>query len=130
MQAISNLLNVEKEQKRNAINDDTFAIIASRIGFDTQKIVSGKFSTLLKDDFGEPPHSIIVTGKLHFTELDSITVMTDCLDKPSDNSEVIKTTSVQMIERYVPMVRKALEEIKPLYNDSKEFQGVLENAVL
>ena len=129
-QAISNLLNVEKEQKRNAINDDTFAIIASRIGFDTQKIVSGKFSTLLKDDFGEPPHSIIVTGKLHFTELDSITVMTDCLDKPSDNSEVIKTTSVQMIERYVPMVRKALEEIKPLYNDSKEFQGVLENAEL
>ena len=128
--AISNLLNVEKEQKRNAINDDTFAIIASRIGFDTQKIVSGKFSSLLKADFGEPPHSIIVTGKLHFTELDSITVMTDCLDKPSDNSEVIKTTSVQMIERYVPMVRKSLEEIKPLYNDSKEFQGVLENAEL
>jgi len=128
--AISNLLDVEKEQKRNVLNNDTFAIIASRIGFETQKIISGKFSNLLKVDFGEPPHSIIITGKLHFTESDAINVLTECLDKPSDNSTRIKSTSVQMIERYVPMVRKALEEIRPLYNDSKEFQEVFENAEL
>jgi len=128
--AISNLLDVEKEQKRNVLNNDTFAIIASRIGFETQKIISGKFSNLLKVDFGEPPHSIIITGKLHFTESDAINVLTECLDKPSDNSTRIKSTSVQMIEKYVPMVRKALEEIRPLYNDSKEFQEVFENAEL
>jgi diphthine synthase len=128
--ALSNLLDVEKEQKRNVLNNDTFAIIASRIGFETQKIISGKFSNLLKVDFGEPPHSIIITGKLHFTESDAINVLTECLDKPSDNSTRIKSTSVQMIEKYVPMVRKALEEIIPLYNDSKEFQEVFENAEL
>ena len=128
--AISNLLDVEKEQKRNVLNNDTFAIIASRIGFKTQKIISGKFSNLLKVDFGEPPHSVIITGKLHFTESDAINVLTECLDKPSDNSTRIKSTSVQMIEKYVPMVRKALEEIRPLYNDSKEFQEVFENAEL
>jgi len=128
--AISNLLDVEKEQKRNVLNNDTFAIIASRIGFEAQKIISGKFSNLLKVDFGEPPHSIIITGKLHFTESDAINVLTECLDKPSDNSTRIKSTSVQMIEKYVPMVRKALEEIRPLYNDSKEFQEVFENAEL
>ena len=128
--AISNLLDVEKEQKRNVLNNDTFAIIASRIGFETQKIISGKFSNLLKVDFGEPPHSIIITGKLHFTESDAINVLTECLDKPSDNSTRIKSTSVQMIEKYVPMVRKALEEIRPLYNDTKEFQEVFENAKL
>ena len=83
--AISNLLDVEKEQKRNVLNNDTFAIIASRIGFETQKIISGKFSNLLKVDFGEPPHSIIITGKLHFTESDAINVLTECLDTPSDN---------------------------------------------
>ena len=128
--AISNLLDVEKEQKKNVLNIDTFAIIASRIGFETQKIISGKFSNLLKVDFGEPPHSIIITGKLHFTESDAINVLTECLDKPSDNSTRIKSTSVQMIEKYVPMVRKALEEIRPLYNDTKEFQEVFENAKL
>ena len=128
--AISNLLDVEKEQKRNVVNRDTFAIVASRIGFETQKITSGKFSNILEVDFGEPPHSIIITGKLHFTESDAINVLTECIDKPSDNSSRIKSTSVQMIERYVPMVRKALEEIRPLYNNSKEFQEVFENAEL
>ena len=128
--AISNLLDVEKEQKRNVVNKDTFATVASRIGFETQKITSGKFSNILEVDFGEPPHSIIITGKLHFTESDAINVLTECIDKPSDNSGRIKSTSVQMIERYVPMVRKALEEIRQLYNNSKEFQEVFENAEL
>ena len=128
--AISSILDVEKEQKRNVVNKNTFAIVASRIGFKTQKITSGKFSNLLKVNFGEPPHSIIITGKLHFTESDAINVLTECLDKPSDNSSRIKSISIQMIERYVPMVREALEEIKPLYNDSKEFQVVFQNAEL
>ena len=128
--AILDLLDIEKEQKRTVLSDDTFAIIASRIGFETQKIISGKFSNLLKADFGEPPHSIIIPGKLHFTESDAINVLTECLDKPSDNSARIKSISVQMIERYVPMVRKALEQIKPLYGESKEFQEVFENAEL
>jgi len=128
--AISNLLDVEKEQKRNVVNNDTFAIVASRIGFETQKITSGKFSNLLKVDFGEPPHSIIITGKLHFTESDAINVLTECLDKPSDNSNRIKSISIQMIERYVPMVREALEEVKPFYNNAKEFQEILQNAEL
>ena len=128
--AISNLLDVEKEQKRNVLNNDTFAIIASRIGFETQKIIAGKFSNLLKIDFGEPPHSIIITGKLHFTESDAINVLTECLDKPSDNSNRIKSISIQMIERYVPMVREALEEVKPFYNNAKEFQEILQNAEL
>jgi len=128
--AISSLMDVEKEQKRNVVNNDTFAIVASRIGFETQKIISGKFSNLLKVDFGEPPHSIIITGKLHFTESDAINVLTECLDKPSDNSSRIKSTSIQMIEKYVPMVREALEEVKPFYNNAKEFQEILQNAEL
>ena len=128
--AISDLLGIEKAQKKSVLDNDTFAIIASRIGFETQKIIAGKFSNLLKIDFGEPPHSIIITGKLHFTESDAINVLAECLDKPSDNSDKIKSISVQMIEKYVPMVRKALEEIRLLYNDSKEFQEVFENAKL
>ena len=35
-----------------------------------------------------------------------------------------------MLEKYVPMVRTALEEISPHYKNSKEFQSVLENVEL
>ena len=128
--AILSLLDAEKEQKRNVVNENTFAVVVSRIGLKTQKITSGKFTNLLKTNFGEPPHSIIITGKLHFTESDAISVLTECLDKPLDNSSRIKSVSIQMIEKYVPLVREALEEIKPFYNDSKEFCEILQNAEL
>ena len=128
--AISYLLEIEKEQKRNVVNENTFAVVASRIGFKTQMITSGKFSNLLKINFGEPPHSVIITGKLHFTESDAIDALTKCLNKPSDNSNGIKSISIQMIEKYVPMVREAIEEIKPFYNNAKECQEILQNAEL
>jgi len=128
--AIKYLLEIEKEQKRNVVNKNTFAIVASRIGFETQMITSGKFSNLLEINFGKPPHSIIITGKLHFTESDAVKALTECLDKPLDNSNEIKSISIQMIEKYVPMVREALEEIRPFYNKVKEFQEILQNAEL
>ena len=35
-----------------------------------------------------------------------------------------------MMEKYVPMVREALEEIELHYKDQKEYQVILENAEL
>jgi len=128
--ALSDLLTVEKEQKRKIVSPSTFAIIASRIGFKNQKILAGKISNLIKKSFGKPPHSIIIPGRLHFTESDALKVFATCIDEPTDNSKNIKKISKQMLEKYVPMVRNAIEEITPHYKNSKEFQEVLENAEL
>ena len=128
--ALSLLLGVEETQKRKVISDETFAIVASRIGKENQKIISGKISSLLENDFEEPPHSIIIPGSLHFTESDAIKIVTESLDNPCDNSVDIKSISEQMIERYVPMVREALEEIRPHYENAKEYEDVLINAKL
>ena len=128
--ALNALLETEKEQKRKVIHPSTFVIVASRIGFKNQEITSGKISTLKKIDFGKPPHTIIIPGKLHFTESDALKVLTKCYDDPFDNSKTIKKIPKQMVEKYVPMVRQALREITPYFKDSKEFQGVLENAEL
>ena len=84
----------------------------------------------MKKEFGEPPHSIIITGKLHFTESDAIKVITECQDEPIDNSVDVKSISEQMIEKYVPMVREALDEIRPHYENLKEYEDVLINAKL
>ena len=128
--ALSNLLSTEKEQKRKIILPSTFVIIASRIGFKNQAITAGKISNLIKKNFGKPPHTIIIPGQLHFTESDALKVFVNCIDVPFDNSKNIKKISEQMIEKYVPMIRKAVEEIAPHYKNSKEFQEVLENAEL
>ena len=128
--ALVGLIETEKGQKRSVINLDTYAIVASRIGFKDQSIVSGKISSLKKQDFGKPPHTVIITGRLHFTESDALKIFGKCIDEPSDNSEKTKKISVQMMKKYVPMVREALEEVEPLYKDQKEFQTILENAEL
>lgn len=128
--ALTGLLETENGQKRNVINESTYAIVASRIGFKDQSIVSGKISSLKKIDFGKPPHTVIITGRLHFTESDALKILGDCIDEPTDNSEKTKKISIQMMKKYVPMVREALEEVEPLYKNQKEFQSILENAEL
>jgi diphthine synthase len=128
--ALKGLLETEKGQTRNVISLSSYAIVASRIGFKDQKIISGKISSLRKIDFGKPPHTIIIPGRLHFTESDALKMLGQCVDEPYDNTDKTKKIPIQMMKKYVPMVREALEEIQPLYKDQKEFQGILENAEL
>jgi diphthine synthase len=128
--ALNGLLETEKGQRRNVINSSTYAIVASRIGFKDQLIISGKISSLKKKDFGKPPHTIIIPGRLHFTESDALKILGKCIDEPFDNSEKTKKISIQMMKKYVPMVREALDEVEPHYKEQKEFQKILENAEL
>ena len=129
-EALVGLLETEKGQKRNVIDSSTYAVVASRVGFASQSIISGQISSLKKMDFGKPPHTVIITGRLHFTESDALKILGDCLDEPTDNSEKTKKISIQMMKKYVPMVREALEEIEPHYKGQKEYQTILENAEL
>jgi diphthine synthase len=128
--ALEELLETEKELGQHVISSSTYAIVASRVGLDSQKIVAGKISTLKNLDFGKSPHSIIIPGSLHFTEIDALKVLAKCKDEPAENSNKIQKISSQMIEKYVPIVKKALKEIIPYYKNSTEFQTVLENAEL
>ena len=135
--ALKYLVDTEEGQKRKVITQDTFGIIASRVGYEDQKIVSGTIAQLLeqKNGFGRPPHTIIIPGSLHFTETEALLTLTSCIDTKTlqQNDGCIKTAqkiSAQMIEKYVPMVRESLAEIKPHYKDSAEFAVVIQNAEL
>ncbi|MDE1839173.1 MAG: diphthine synthase [Thaumarchaeota archaeon] len=128
--ALSSLLETEKGQKRNVIDQSTFAIVASRIGAKNQKIISGKLSTLIKTDFGKPPHTIIIPGRLHFTESDAIKIFSQCLDEPFDNSSKIQKISDQMLSKYIPKARKALDEVVKMFKNDASLGPVIENAQL
>lgn len=128
-EAISSLLSAEGEQRRNVIRETMFGIVASRIGSRTQSIIAGKLSSLSKADFGKPPHTIIVPGRMHFTETDALKAFANCIDDPFDNSSVEKISD-QMIAKYVPKARKALEEVIRMFKDDKTQQPIIENAQL
>ena len=128
--ALNGLLETEKGQRRNVIGTSTYVIVASRIGLKDQSIISGKISSLAGTDFGKPPHTVIIPGRLHFTESDALRLFGRCIDEPFDNTGRTESISVQMMKKYVPMIREALEEVEPLYKGQKEFQVILENAEL
>ncbi len=128
--ALASLLKTEDGQKRNVIDTSTFAIVASRIGSKSQAIISGKLATLVKTDFGKPPHTIIIPGRLHFTEHDAIKIFSKCLDEPFDNSSKVQKISDQMLSKYIPKSRRALEEVVKMFGDDKSLRSVIENAQL
>ena len=146
--ALSGLLKVEEGQKRNVISNDTYAIIASRVGMvneqrqeqrqQQQHITAGKISSLIsKRDFGKPPHSIVIPGNLHFTESDAITTLAECIDKPpqsqsaaKDNPNTPQRISNQMISKYAPMIRRSIKDVSDHCKDDKIMQNILENAKL
>ncbi|MGI0073167.1 MAG: diphthine synthase [Nitrosotalea sp.] len=129
-EAFSNLLFTEKEHKRNVIDESTFVIIASRIGSKNQSIVAGKISSLINKDFGKPPHTIILPGRLHFTEYDALKVFAKCIDDPFDNSSRIQRIADQMLAKYIPKARKALDEISKQFKGDKNLESIIENAQL
>jgi diphthine synthase len=71
-EAIEYLLRVESKRKEKVFTKDTKCIGVARLGSDKPKIVHGKAEELLKTDFGEPLHSLIVPGELHFVEEEAL----------------------------------------------------------
>lgn len=125
------LLDVERDQKHQVFSDNTFVVVASRVGMADQRIASGRVGSLAKVDFGLGPHSVIVTGSLHFTESEAIVALIENIDAPVDNSQSIKRISVQMVERYAPKAKQAIQHMRDIVRQeagSKGIYEVLDNA--
>jgi diphthine synthase len=126
------LLDAEQAHKHEIFSDDTFAVVASRVGNQDQKITSGKVKSLMKVDFGTGPHSLIVTGALHFTETQALASVTENIDEPTDNSQSINRIEAQMVERYAPKAKQAVQEMRKLISDGTSSNNgifeTLENA--
>ena len=130
--AMKMLLDVEKDQRSRALTEETFVLVASRIGRTDKKIISGQIRSLLEINYGIGPHSLIVPGRLHFVEMEAISYMTSVLNEPIENSSHVTRISTRMVEKYVPSVKKTVNELrKRLPIDSTQYKGisaVLDNA--
>jgi len=120
------LLDAERDQKHQIYSSDTFAVVASRVGMADQRIASGKVGSLAKVAFGAGPHSVIVTGSLHFTESEAVAALTESIDAPSDNSQNIKRISTQMVERYAPKAKQAVQQMRDAVRQDANNKGMFE----
>ena len=132
--AFKSLLESERDHKSYACHEETFAVVLSRIGSTHQNMISGKVRSLMGLDYGIGPHTIIVTGFLHFSEVDALTTLTRNVDTPSDNTLHVQNKSANMVERYVPKAKNAVSKIKALLENEpptgerKRLYEIVENS--
>ena len=70
--ALKLMLEAEEKRREGVISEEMMVLVIARAGFPTQKYVYGKIASLIKEDFGPPPHTIIVPGRLHYIEEDAL----------------------------------------------------------
>jgi diphthine synthase len=73
-QALAALQEVSENRKDGMINQDTLAIGLARLECDDTIIKGGRLPDLGHLNFGGPPHSIIIPGRLHFKEAEALEV--------------------------------------------------------
>lgn len=71
-EAINILRMIEDKRRENVITEKTLAVGCARVGSNTQIIRANYIYDLAKEDFGEPPYSLIIVGRLHFMEAEAL----------------------------------------------------------
>lgn len=66
---------LRKIMKANPDTQSLLAVGAARLGALDEKVKGGRVRTLINEDFGDPPHSIVAVGKLHFMETEALKVL-------------------------------------------------------
>jgi len=72
---LESLLKIEEKRKEKIVTMDTLVVGIARAGSSNPMVKAGFLKDLLSYDFGEPPHSIIFPGKLHFMEAEALIVL-------------------------------------------------------
>ena len=61
--------------------ENRLAIGAARLGALDERVTARRMGKLVSEDFGDPPHSIVVVGSLHFMEREALKVLCGARDE-------------------------------------------------
>jgi len=94
-----------------AFNGDTLTVGVARLGMEDAVIRAGRAGALAEADFGAPPHSIIVPGRLHFLEAEAMKVIGGWPGAP-ENERGASRSIDGLIEKYARSCRGALDGMR------------------
>ena len=129
--AVKSLLEAEKDLHNEILTEDTLLLVVSRMGTEKIGIKAVSFKEIAPSDLGEPPHVLVIPGKLHFTEREAMSALFNkSPDAFRDNSEGVTRISKAMVSKYSIKTLKALERARTaatVTNSSVKFADVFEN---
>ncbi|MEM3403590.1 MAG: diphthine synthase [Nitrososphaeria archaeon] len=126
--AFNLLKDAEKVYKLEAFTEDTLLIVACRIGRKDQEYYIGSVKEVEGIDFGEPPHTIIIPSRLHFTEEEALSFLFNVpKDKLVDNTEKLKRKTDYLVNKYVRRTREVLKFAEEKIQDQSRYRDLFEN---
>jgi len=72
------LLEMESKAKKGVIDENTLVCVVGNAGSFEPVLRCDALGNLIKEDFGPVPHSIVIPGKLHFTEAEALVKICKC----------------------------------------------------
>ena len=74
------LLELEEEKGEGLLGPDGLAVGIARAGSEEPVVRAGTIEQLLEQDFGPPPHALVIPGELHFLEAEALRVLAGAPD--------------------------------------------------
>jgi diphthine synthase len=71
-EGLAMLLEIEQKRKKRVVTPNTLAVGVARVGSNAPTLKADFIKNLLKCDFGDPPHSLIFLGQIHFMEAEAL----------------------------------------------------------
>jgi diphthine synthase len=76
-EGIELLLKINSKRNDDVYTKNTLTCVVSQAGSDYPIIVANEAGKLLTHNFGDPLHSLVIPGKLHFKEAEALRILAD-----------------------------------------------------
>ena len=121
LDATKGLLDAESDVKLEILSPHTLVLIASRIGTEEVSLQALSIAELGEVKLGDPPHTIVIPGRLHFTEVEALSALTGLgQSRFVDNSKRVKRIASRMLEKYSVKTLSALQRARNAVKESKK----------
>jgi len=74
-EAMDIMLGLESKLRREVFTPETLAVVVARVDSPDSVVRADRVRELRREDFGQPPHVLVVPGKLHFLEAEALHVL-------------------------------------------------------
>ncbi|MBS7610657.1 diphthine synthase [Candidatus Bathyarchaeota archaeon] len=109
------LREVEDIKQMGVFTEDRLVVGLARLGYDNSKVKGGRLDELIYEDFGEPPHCIIVPGMLHFLEAEALIKLANVRRSLVENIPRFRGfIEVDTLDKYILGVKNVFREMKTL----------------
>jgi len=128
--ALRLLRSLEKIRGMGVFSDDRLVVGLARLGYENCKVKGGSLKDILNEDFGEPPHCIVIPGSLHFVEVEALKILADVEETPSKRRVGARSyIPLDRLNRYISGVEKVFRDIRLLESSRLVDRGDVDKAL-